>query len=74
MTLHALVDRLPLLHREQPRAAQAGMAVPARAVPASAELRIYLRRRRETWRSALLALTIAGSAVGAWALLLSRVA
>ena len=74
MTLHSLVHRLPLLHGERPLARQAGIAVTPRTIGARAELRIYLRRRREAWKSTLLALAVAGAAVGSWAFLLSRLA
>lgn len=74
MTLHSLVQALPHFQREHSRAPHAGLAVPERLIGPGAELRIYLRRRRQAWKPTLLALAVAQAAVLGWVFLLSRVA
>jgi hypothetical protein len=74
MTLHSLVHAFPHVSRELPRLPHAGLAVIPRAVGPLAEARIYLRRRRQEWKSALFALAVAGGSVAVWAFFLSRIA
>ena len=72
MALHALLYPISFNPPDRRGRLTPGVTVPQRRVGLLCELRVYLRHRRANWKPITLSLAIAGSSLGLWAALLSR--